>query len=299
MRRARSRRSFTSGGKVVNVDRVIFENIADERPRSPRSAPAEIDMIELPNVDLLDTLLRREGDQAEVLNKQASSVVPASTGSIRRSTTSRARQAMLYLIHHTEVMKATLGDEKYFKGCSSLFGMGTPMANDAISTVQGWPEHREGQAAPQRNPAMNGRPVGRAAGDHIASMNNAADLMRNGCGRPAQTSHAGVDWGPDHAPRRQGAARPGRRTSSSLRARSTAFRQSHRARGPSANGEKGWFGGRTDEKHEASATKWASRPMTPSARRSPATCKQNAWDFVPHMYYGQWFQPSALRNLTG
>ena len=27
--------------------------------------------------------------------------------------------------------------------------------------------------------------------------------------------------------------------------------------------------------------------------------QQNAWDFVPHMYYGQWFQPSALRNLTG
>ena len=27
--------------------------------------------------------------------------------------------------------------------------------------------------------------------------------------------------------------------------------------------------------------------------------QQNAWDFVPHMYYGQWFQPAALRKLTG
>ena len=54
----------------MNVDRVIFENIADEATAIAAIRAGEIDMIELPNVDLLDSLSGEKEIKLEVLNKQ-------------------------------------------------------------------------------------------------------------------------------------------------------------------------------------------------------------------------------------
>jgi len=45
---------------------------------------------------------------------------------------------------------------------------------------------------------------------------------------------------------------------------------------------------------------WAAA-STPEARMQAARAMQeNAWNYVPHVHYGQWLAPSAYRaNLTG
>jgi len=45
--------------------------------------------------------------------------------------------------------------------------------------------------------------------------------------------------------------------------------------------------------------KWAGASTDAERKQIARDVQQNAWDFVPHAYFGQWFQPAALRNLTG
>jgi peptide/nickel transport system substrate-binding protein len=70
--------------------------------------------------------------------------------------------------------------------------------------------------------------------------------------------------------------------------------------GHAAIGEKGWFGWPADETHESCATN-GLRPRPSRTRRPVAReLQKNAWDFVPHVFLGQWVAPVAYRaNIRG
>ena len=146
----------------------------------------------------------------------------------------KARQAMLYLIHHTEVMKATFGDEKYFKGCSSLFGMGTPMENDAnIDWFKGG-QNIEKAKQLLKESGYDGRPVVVLQATNIAYMNNAADLIAQWMRKAGfNVSLQASDWGAVITRRAvKAAARPGRLERLLHLGLGQRLRQSHRARRP-------------------------------------------------------------------
>jgi len=292
---------FTSGGKVVNVDRVVFENIADEATAIAAIRAGEIDMIEYPNVDLLDSLAGEKDIKLEVLNKQGQ------LGWVRVNwlhppfNNVKARQAMLHLIHPTEVMKATFGDEKYYRGCSSLFGMGTPMENDAnIDWFKGGQNIEKAKQLVKES-GYDGRPVVVLQATNIAYMNNAANLIAQWMRQAGfNVSLQASDWGAVIT--RRAVKNPPDQggwnvffTSGSV----NAFGNPVALSGHAANGEKGWFGWPADEKHEAFRDKWAKAESDTERRQVARDMQQNAWDFVPHMYFGQWFQPSAQRKLSG
>lgn len=292
---------FTSGGKVVNVDRVVFENIADEATAIAAIRAGEIDLIEYPNVDLLDSLAGEKDIKLEVLNKQGQ------LGWVRVNwlhppfNNVKARQAMLHLIHPTEVMKATFGDEKYFRGCSSLFGMSTPMENDAnIDWFKGGQNIEKAKQLVKES-GYDGRPVVVLQATNIAYMNNAANLIAQWMRQAGfNVSLQASDWGAVIT-RRAVKSPPDQGgwnvffTSGSV----NAFGNPVALSGHAANGEKGWFGWPSDEKHEAFRDKWAKAESDAERKQVARDMQQNAWDFVPHMYFGQWFQPSAQRKLSG
>lgn len=292
---------FTSGGKVVNVDRVVFENIADEATAIAAIRAGEIDLIEYPNVDLLDSLVGEKDIKLEVLNKQGQLGWARLNFLHPPFNNVKARQAMLHLIHPTEVMKATFGDEKYFRGCSSLFGMGTPMENDAnIDWFKGAPNIEKAKQLLKES-GYDGRPVVVLQATNIAYMNNAANLIAQWMRQAGfNVSLQASDWGAV-VTRRAVKSAPDQGgwnvffTSGSV----NAFGNPVSLSGHSASGEKGWFGWPSDEKHEAFRDKWAQASNDAERKQIAREMQQNAWDFVPHAYFGQWFQPAALRNLTG
>ena len=61
--------SAMSGGKVVKLDRVTFENIADEQTALSALQAGEIDFYEVPPQDLIDDLKKDRNLTVEVLNK--------------------------------------------------------------------------------------------------------------------------------------------------------------------------------------------------------------------------------------
>ena len=70
--------------------------------------------------------------------------------------------------------------------------------------------------------------------------------------------------------------------------------------GMATTGDKGWFGWPSDEKNEALRTRWVNAGSLDERKAIARELQANAWDIVPHMYYGQWRQPAAHRkNVTG
>ena len=69
--------------------------------------------------------------------------------------------------------------------------------------------------------------------------------------------------------------------------------------GHQANGEKGWFGWPTDEVHEKLRDKWAAAGSLEEQKAVAREMQKHDWDFVPHVWLGQWASPVAYRkNLT-
>jgi peptide/nickel transport system substrate-binding protein len=63
-----------------------------------------------------------------------------------------------------------------------------------------------------------------------------------------------------------------------------------------ATGDKAWFGWPSDEKHEALRNKWAEAPSLDARKAVAREMQENAWNFIPTVYYGQWTQPSVYRK---
>jgi peptide/nickel transport system substrate-binding protein len=68
--------------------------------------------------------------------------------------------------------------------------------------------------------------------------------------------------------------------------------------GMATTGDKGWFGWPTDAKNEELRTQWFAAETDDERKRIAAEIQAQAWDIVPHMYFGQWVQPVAYRKST-
>ena len=165
-----------AGGKVVKVDRVIYENMPTSMTGVAAIQAGEIDFFELPPIDLLDQLEGDKNIKVEVLNKTGN------VGWMRLNflhppfNNVDARQAMLYLVNQEEFMKATFGNPKYYKKCGSNFACGTPMEND--ENTQWFKEAPNPAKAKElfQKAGYDGRPVVVLHATNIDYMNNAAQI---------------------------------------------------------------------------------------------------------------------------
>ncbi|HEX2116635.1 MAG TPA: ABC transporter substrate-binding protein, partial [Alphaproteobacteria bacterium] len=169
--------SGIAGGKVVKLDRVIFENIGDEQTAMAALQSGEIDFYEVPPIDLLPQLESDPNIKLQVLSELGN------VGWLRVNylhppfNNVKARQAMLYLINQEDFMKATFGNPKYYKTCGSLFTCGSPMENDANTD---WFKGKQNLAKAKQlfaESGYDGRPVYVMQATNIAFMNNSAQLV--------------------------------------------------------------------------------------------------------------------------
>ena len=70
--------------------------------------------------------------------------------------------------------------------------------------------------------------------------------------------------------------------------------------GHAANGDKGWFGWPATRRTRSCATNGRPRRHQDAQKAVAREIQQNAWNFVPHVWLGQWVPPVAYRaNLRG
>ena len=123
--------SAMAGGKVVKLDRVTFENIADEQTALSALQAGEIDFYEVPPQDLIDDLKKDTNLTVQVLNKTGHIAFMRLNALHPPFNNPDARRAMLHLVKQDDVMRAIFGQSKSWQACESYFGCGTPMTNDA------------------------------------------------------------------------------------------------------------------------------------------------------------------------
>ncbi|MGH8299958.1 MAG: ABC transporter substrate-binding protein, partial [Steroidobacteraceae bacterium] len=294
--------SGLAGGKVVKLDRVIWENIADAQTALAALQSGEIDFFELPPLDLLPQLQSNPDIKIRVLDKSGN------VGGMRLNClyppfdNAKARQAMLYLANQEDVLKATFGNPKYYHKVDSLFGYGTPMSNDANT---GWFKQAPDPAKAKQlfqEAGYKGEPVIVLQASDFAFMNYAGQLIVSWLKKIGINAQPAVStWGGVVA-RRAVMAPPDKGGWNIF----TTYGSSYDFGNPitmvwlQANGKKGWFGWPENAQYEALRKKWAL-VSTPAERLAIAKQMQAlAWDFVPTVLLGQWVSPVAMRkNVHG
>ena len=294
--------SGIAGGKVVKLDRVSILNMPDAQTAVAALQAGEIDFLEYPPIDLVDQLETDRNIKTIIMNEVGT------VGWIRLNflhppfNNAKCRQAVLYCVNQEDHMKATFVNSKYYRKCGSLFTCGTPMANDANT---GW--FKEGQnfeKAKQlfKEGGYDGKPIILMQATNIEYMKNSSQILAQ------ELRKAGVnvelvpmDWS-NVVQRRSVKAPPdqGGWNIFITSAGGPAVGNPINLAGHASTGERGWFGWPSDEKHEELRNKWAMAESLEERKKIAAEMQENAWNYVPHLYFGIWTQPSAYRaNIRG
>jgi len=294
--------SGLAGAKQVKVDRVIYENMPDSQTALQALKAGEIDFFEIPPIDLLDTLESDPNIKIEVLNKTGNYGIMRINHLYPPFNNVDARKALLYLINQEEFMKASFGNPKYYRKCPSNFACGTPMEND--ENTQWFKEAPSVTKAKElfQKAGYDGKPVTLLHATNVDFMNNSAQIMAQ------RLREAGInvqlatsDWG-GVITRRAVKAPPdqGGWNLFITWAGAAAVGSPIAFVGHQTNGEKGWFGWPSDETHEKLRDKWAAAGSLEEQKAVAREMQRNDWNFVPHVWLGQWSSPVAYRkNLRG
>lgn len=292
--------SAMAGGKVVKLDRVIYENIADEQTALAALQAGEIDFYEVPPQDMVEDLKKDQNLTVQVLNKTGHVAIMRLNHLYPPFNNVDARRAMLHLVKQEDVMGAIFGQQKTWQACGAYFGCGTPMTNDESTE---W--FKQGQDIAKakalfQKAGYDGKPVVVLQGtDHYLS--NPAGLLVAQWLRQAgvNVDLAAMDWGAllsRRAVRKPPSEGGWNIFSTTLTGMSLADPVAFV--GHVTNGEKAWFGWPNDEKQEKLREQWATAPTLEARKQVAREMQKNAWDFVPHLYLGQFYRSSAWRKTV-
>ncbi|WP_419695971.1 ABC transporter substrate-binding protein [Mesorhizobium muleiense] len=291
-----------AGGKIVNVDRVVWDNIADQQTAYGALQAGEVDFIQLPSTDLLSVIESDPDLQLQVLDKGGRILLLRMNCLQKPFDNVKMRQAILHLVDQDAVMSVSLGDPKYFRTITSLFGYDTPYSNEENT---GW--FKKG-GDPERAKRLL-KEAG-YAGEKVvflqptdwpessnATQFLAAELRKIG----VNVELAPSDWaGIAERRAKMGPVEDGGWSLFITDHSNYGTTQPHTNIDMSANGKKGWYGWPTSDEYEALRAKWVEVKSLEERQALAREMQKVYWDFVGMVYLGAYVQPSARRkSLTG
>ena len=122
--------SWTSGGKVVKVDRVEWITMADAQTAVNALQSGDIDFMEAPPYDLLPVLEANPDLKIDVLNKFGFQTLGRMNFLNPPFDNVKVRRAAFLALNQKDVLDALVGNAKYQKICGAVFVCGTPLETD-------------------------------------------------------------------------------------------------------------------------------------------------------------------------
>ena len=123
--------SWSAGGKVVHVDRVEWVTMPDHMTTVNALLNGEIDYMENVPYDLLPLVEGKKDIKVEVLDKLGYHTIYRFNHLHPPFNNKLIRQAAMYAVGQEDVLKALVGNPKYYKTCAAVFGCGTPYESSA------------------------------------------------------------------------------------------------------------------------------------------------------------------------
>ncbi|RWI86433.1 MAG: ABC transporter substrate-binding protein [Mesorhizobium sp.] len=291
-----------AGGKIVKVDRVIWDLIGDQQTALAALQVGEIDYVEVPPADFYPVIESDPNLALQVLDASGQVYFLRMNCLQKPFDNVKARQAVLHLVNQQAYLSVISHDTKYSSTVTSFFGDGNPVSNDENT---GWyrkggdPENakrllREAGYAGEKVVIL--QPTDWAEGSN-ASQVLAAELQKIG----VNAELAAMDWG-TLATRRtnKGPVNEGGWsifiTSESNSSRGDPIA----AESLGASGETSWYGWPNSDEYEALRAKWSDVQTIEERKALARKMQQVAWDLAGTVFLGRVVTPIARRKtLTG
>ena len=125
--------SWTSGGKLVKVDRVEWITMADAQTAVNALQSGDIDFMENPPFDLLAVLAADKEIKVDTLNKLGFQTLGRMNFLYPPFDNVKVRRAAFLAMNQKDVLDAMVGNPDYYRVCGAVFVCGTPLASDVGS----------------------------------------------------------------------------------------------------------------------------------------------------------------------
>jgi peptide/nickel transport system substrate-binding protein len=294
---------WTSGAKVVKVDRVEWITMADAQTAVNALQSGEIDFLEAPSFDILPVLSANPELKLETLNKLGYQTLGRMNFLFPPFDNVKVRRAAFLAMNQKDVLDALVGNPEYYKICGAVFVCGTPLATEAgsESLVKG-----NGMAEAKKllaESGYDGTPVVLLApGDVLALKAQpivAAQLLREA---GFKVDVVATDW--QSVVQRRATQKPPKEGGWNMfftnwvgaDVVNPVVNVSISGRGKVG----GWFGWPEDAKMEAMRDAFARSSSPEEQKKIASDVQKEVYDQVIYIPLGQYFLPSAWRkSLTG
>jgi len=169
--------SGLAGGKVVKVDRVEWQWIADAQTQIDALLKGEIDLIEAPPHDLLPLLEDDPNIELLATNPYGRQYAFRFNTLHKPFDNPKVRQAVAYALNGKDFLEASIGNPKWYRECKSLFPCGSPLESTA-----GWEDKGGGNAAKAKQllqeAGYDGTPIVLLQSTDIAVLKDSAPVAR-------------------------------------------------------------------------------------------------------------------------
>ncbi|ESY62209.1 peptide ABC transporter substrate-binding protein, partial [Mesorhizobium sp. LNHC252B00] len=291
-----------AGGKVVKVDRVIWDNISDPQTALAALQAGEVDFLESPPPDFYSVIQSDPNLELQVLNESGELYFLRMNCLQKPFDNLKARQAMLHLIDQKAFLRVISPDAKYAHPAVSIFGSRTPYSNDQNT---GW--YKRGgdlEKAKQlfQEAGYAGEKVVILQPTDRVEVSNAAQLVAATLRKIGINAElAPSDWAGIVARRpNKGPVESGGWSIFITYSNDRSFGDPITAPWLSANGENGYFGWPKSDEYEALRAKWANVETLDGRKALAGQMQEIFWDLAGFVFLGQSVQPIARRKtLTG
>jgi peptide/nickel transport system substrate-binding protein len=295
--------SWTSGGKVVKVDRVEWITMPDAQTAVNALQSGDIDFMEVPSFDILPVLEANPEIKVDTLNKLGNQTVGRMNFLLPPFDNVKVRRAAFLALNQKDILDALIGNPKYYEVCGAVFVCGTPLATDVGSEtlVKG-----DGMAEAKKllaESGYDGTPIVIMAPGDVVTLKAqpivAAQLLREA---GFKVDVQATDWGTVIS--RRALQKPVKEGGWNMFFTNWVAAD---VINPVANvciggkGTKGgWFGWSEDAKVEALRDDFVRASSPEEQKKIAAAIQKENYDQVIYIPLGQFTQPSAWRkSLTG
>ncbi|MCK1440551.1 ABC transporter substrate-binding protein [Bradyrhizobium sp. 15] len=287
-----------AGGKIVKVDRVIWENISDKQTAFAALQAGEIDFFESPPADLYPVIETDPNLALQTLNKTGSALSVRINFLQKPFDNVKARRALLYLIDQEAFLRVMCPDPKYGRTVTSIFGNDTPYSNEENTHwfKTGGDPARAKQLFQEAGYA--GEKIVILDPTNIVAFNDASQLLAAALRKIGVNAElAPMEWG--EVVTRRANKGPIESGGWNIFITSNAdYTLGDPIGTPAllASGDKAWYGWPRNEEYEGLRAKWADVPTLEDRLMLANKMQALWWDFVGSVFLGQVVLPIARRK---
>jgi peptide/nickel transport system substrate-binding protein len=289
---------FFSGGKQVYLDRVEWQVIPDPATAAAALQSGEVDWVEWPLIDLLPMLKQAPGVEIAINDPLGVLGIIRFNQLYPPFDNPKLRRALLAAIDQTEFMDAVAGDQTdLVKTGVGFFTLGTPMASTAGMEALSGPRSIETAKQLVAESGYKGEKIVLMAPTDqpaILAVCQVANSVFQKIG--LNMDYQPLDWG-TLVTRRASKEPPDKGGWNVFCTSWTGLTVANPGghfplRG---NGANAWFGWPSDPKMEELRAAWFDAPDLAGQKKICEQIQLTAFQDVPFIPIGQWFQPTGYR----